>query len=548
MPLSLLYLILIIAIILLPRSYQKNASIIGTGALFIYTLYFLSDTSKLFYAFDISSFQFSITNLPIKQKVFTLMFSLTAFIGNIFLLDKRKSIERLACLFYVTSALGVLDSSDLISFFIFFELLTVGAVLSLIEKDYRASLYYLLFHAVSGLLFLIGLIFHYNTYQNISLSTQSLSSLSGIFIFLALGINVGFPLLSSWITETYYKASSGGILFMSALTTKVTIYAFLVFFPGLSILIPIGLIMSIVPLFYAFFESDVRKMLSYSLINPLGFMLVSIGSDSSQGVLAAKAHVLSHISYKSLLFIVAGMVLHAYGSVDAKKIGSIRKVEPKLFYLGILGALLVVFPGSSAFVSKKLIMGSVGGGYVYSILFFSSILLSIVSSIRFIDLLFFGEAKENSKLREINPSWYLALFIPVLFLLAFGVKPSLFNSILVSKIRVFDIYSLKVFIKYILIYGLLTYLYIVARKFGLLKRAYSYNFSLESDIFSKIFSYLKHGGVRLSEYSNRKTFSFFAKILKNFYNLKSNMHPVFTVSRTLTFLVLVILLLFLNSF
>jgi multicomponent Na+:H+ antiporter subunit D len=176
-------------------------------------------------------------------------------------------------------------------------------------------------------------------------------------IFLAYGIKCGFPLMHNWIIDAYPQATSTGTIFLIALTTKVAVYALARSFAGTDILITIGLVMACFPIFYAVIENDLRRVLSYSMINQIGFMVCGIGIGTEMAVNGAVATAFNHVIYKGLLMMAVGAVLYRVGHVNGSHLGGLYKSMPKTTVLCIVGAASIsAFPLFSGFVSKSIIM------------------------------------------------------------------------------------------------------------------------------------------------------------------------------------------------
>ncbi|HCF72276.1 MAG TPA: Na(+)/H(+) antiporter subunit D, partial [Gammaproteobacteria bacterium] len=120
-------------------------------------------------------------------------------------------------------------------------------------------------------------------------------------IFLAIGIKCAFPLLHSWLVDGYPEATPTGTVFLASFTTKTAVYALARGFTGTEELIWIGALMTMFPIFYAVIENDLRRVLGYSMINQIGFMVAGIGLGEGMGVNGAVAHAFNDVIFKGLL-------------------------------------------------------------------------------------------------------------------------------------------------------------------------------------------------------------------------------------------------------
>lgn len=136
-------------------------------------------------------------------------------------------------------------------------------------------------------------------------------------------------------------------------------------------MIYIGITMACFSIFYAVIENDLRKVLAYSLINQVGFMVTGIGIGTSLALNGAVAHAFSDVIFKGLLFMTMGVVLHRVGHVNGSNLGGLYMSMPKTTAFCIVGALSIsAFPLFSGFVSKSMVMAAlVEEDYIYLWLF-----------------------------------------------------------------------------------------------------------------------------------------------------------------------------------
>ena len=176
-------------------------------------------------------------------------------------------------------------------------------------------------------------------------------------ILFAFGLKAAFPFLHTWLQDSYPKATPVGSVLLSAFTTKLAIYALARGFPGTEIMAPMGAVMTLFPAFYAVIENDLRRVLSYSLINQLGFMVCGIGIGTALALNGAVAHAFAHILYKSLLFMSMGAVLLRTGTCKGSDLGGLYKSMPWTAAFCIIGSISISgFPLTSGFVSKSMVI------------------------------------------------------------------------------------------------------------------------------------------------------------------------------------------------
>ena len=214
---------------------------------------------------------------------------------------------------------------------------------------------------VSGLLLITGIAMQYSQTGSILFERMDLHSIASCLLFLAFGIKCAFPFLHTWLVDAYPEATPTGTVFLSAFTTKTAVYALTRGFPGEEILVYIGTTMACFPIFYAVIENDLRRTLSYSMINQIGFMVCGIGVGSTLAINGVVAQVFNHVIFKQLLFMSMGAVLYRTGRINGTDLGGLYKSMPWTAGFCIVGAASIsAFPLFSGFVSKSMIMTAVG--------------------------------------------------------------------------------------------------------------------------------------------------------------------------------------------
>ena len=181
-------------------------------------------------------------------------------------------------------------------------------------------------------------------------------------------VNAGAPPLSAWLPDAYPEASWSGTVFLSAFTTKTAVYVLIRGFPGTELLIWVGLFMVFYGIVYALLENDMRRILAYSIVNQVGFMVAGIGIGTEMALNGAAAHAFTHIIYKALLLMSAGSVLLMTGRRKCSELGGLFHTMPLTTVCGIIGALAISsFPLTSGFVSKSMISQAAADGHLLTV-------------------------------------------------------------------------------------------------------------------------------------------------------------------------------------
>ena len=306
--------------------------------------------------------------------IFGYIFHLISFIAILYALHVKDDLQHVAGLVYAGSALGVVFAGDLFSFFVFWEMLTVASIFLIWARRTRASLgagfRYLLVHAAGGLCLLAGIVLHVNQTGSLEFGYMGLNGLGSYLIFFGFGLNCAWPVLHPWLTDAYPEATITGTIFLSAFTTKCAVYALARAFPGAEALIWIGAIMTGFPIFYAVIENDLRRVLAYSLINQVGFMVCGIGIGTNLAINGAVAHAFNDILFKALLFMSMGAVMYRTGKINGTDLGGLYRTMPLTCIFCMVGAASIsAFPLFSGFVSKSMVMDAAALGHMKGIWF-----------------------------------------------------------------------------------------------------------------------------------------------------------------------------------
>ena len=304
------------------------------------------------------------------------VFCLAGVLNAIFGFHEKCRITDSSALIYMGAAVSGVFVGDFISLFIFWEMAALSSVM-LVWKgqfDYRqkpdgrmttgdtrsfpSGVRYLAIHVLSGVLLLAGAVMYGRANGgDFTIGHVGLENPGGFLLFLAMGIKCGFPLLHNWIQDAYPKASVTGTVILSAFTTKLALYALARCFAGEESLIYIGAIMTCFPVFFAVIENDLRRVLSYSLNNQLGFMVCGIGLGTPLAMNGVAAHLAADVIFKGLLFMSMGAVLYRTGTTKASELGGLFRSMPLTTIFCLIGAgSIAAFPLLSAFVTKSMII------------------------------------------------------------------------------------------------------------------------------------------------------------------------------------------------
>ncbi len=390
-------------------------------------------------AFTIDFLDYQLTPLKVDalSRLFATIFAIMAAIGGLYAMNQKRIIELVAAFIYAGSAIGVTMAGDLITVFVFWEIMAISSTLVLWSVDtntaYKASMRYILIHLFGGVVLMAGIVCLAASTGSIEFTAMQATSPATWLILIGFLLNAGAPPLSGWLPDAYPEASYSGTVFLSAFTTKTAVYVLIRGFPGEEVLIFIGLYMIFYGIIYALLENDMRRILAYSIVNQVGFMITGIGIGTDMALNGAAAHAFTHIIYKALLLMSAGSVLYATGKRKCTDLGGLFRTMPLTMVCGVIGALSISsFPLTSGFISKSMISQAAADGHMLIVWMFLSAASAGVflhAGIKFPWFVFF---QKDSGLRPPEPpkNMRAAMVIMATLCIALGILPEYLYAIL----------------------------------------------------------------------------------------------------------------------
>ena len=371
------------------------------------------------------------------SRVFATGFLIAALLTAVYALHLRDPLQQAVVLFYAGAAVGASLAGDLLTLFVFWELAGLSSAFLIwagrTERSYRAGMRYLVAQVISGLLMLAGIALRLESGAGLEFNYLGLHGPGDVLILAAIGIKCAFPVLHAWLIDTYPEATIVGAVALSAFTTKLAVYTLARGFPGVELLVWIGVIMTIFPIFYAVIENDLRRVLAYSMINQLGFMVVGVGIGGSLGINGASAHAVADMVFKGLLFMAMGAVLLRTGTVNGSELGGLYKSMPQTTVLCIVGAASIsAFPLFSGFATKSLIMEAVGQEHrtaIWLLLLFASAGVFHHAGIKIPYFAFFAHDR-GFRVAEAPLNMRVAMTMAALICIGIGVVPGVLYGIL----------------------------------------------------------------------------------------------------------------------
>jgi multicomponent Na+:H+ antiporter subunit D len=317
--------------------------------------------------------------------------------------DERQPVSIFLPTYLVLSA-GVCMAflaGDLFNLFVGFEvllsasfvLLTIGAS----AERVRAGIAYVMVSMVSSLIFLIGIALIYAATGTLNMAELAIrlddvpsGTRAALFavLMVAFGIKAAVFPLSAWLPDSYPTAPAPVTAVFAGLLTKVGVYAIIrahtLLFPGGvldEVLLVAALLTMVVGIFGAIAQTDIKRLLSFTLVSHIGYMVFGIALSTELGMSGAIYYVAHHIVVQTTLFLVVGLIERQAGASTLQRLGGLAAASPLLAFVFLVPALnLGGIPPFSGFIGKVALLEAgtqtasvlawllVGGGIVTSLL------------------------------------------------------------------------------------------------------------------------------------------------------------------------------------
>lgn len=454
---------MVLGALLIPvfRGHLRTAVLLGIPLLTLWSVWQVADgvsgtVTFLEYAIE------PVEGSPVRR-LFATVFAMMAFLGGLYAFKTAKWFELSAAYAYAAGAIGVCFAGDLITLFLYWELMALFSTVLVwcggTPAARAAGIRYAIMHLLGGVILKVGI-------EGVVISTGSVQIVPMLatdfntwMILIGILINAAAPPVSAWLSDAYPESSHTGSVFLSAFTTKTAVLALLMLFPGEQVLIWIGLYMIMYGIVFALLENDARRILAYSIVNQVGFMVCAIGIGTQMALNGAAAHAFAHIIYKALLFMSAGVVLYRTGKSRCTDLGGLFRTMPLTTIMGIIGALSISsFPLTSGFTTKTMISQAAVDEQlmvVYLLLTAASAGVFLHAGIKFPWFVFF---QKDSGLRPKDAPWNMALamggcaFICILL----GVAPGLIYQLLPYPVNYepYSAYKVLFYLQLLLFSGL----------------------------------------------------------------------------------------------
>jgi len=347
-------------------------------------------------------------------------------------------------LLLVTGLMGMTITGDIFNFYVFLEISSLAAYALIAMGDRGdgvvASFNYLIMGTVAASFILLGIGYLYAVTGSLNMADMQnllpviydskvvLAALA--FFMVGFSIKIGLFPLHAWLPDAYTHAPSAASALIAGLMTKVGAYAmirfmFSVFTPAFviditrmaEILTWAAALAIIVGSVLAIAQSDIKRMLAYSSISQIGYILLGVGLVNVIGMQGGLLHILNHSLMKCALFLVAGAIFYKTGIRNLHQFQGLGKKMPVTTTVFLIAGLSMIgVPGTVGFTSKwYLALGSINAGqWIFVIVILISSLLNIVYFWRVFDNIWFGHPHEVEHIKRDEAP--LSMLIPMVIL------------------------------------------------------------------------------------------------------------------------------------
>jgi NADH-quinone oxidoreductase subunit M len=397
---------------------------------------------------------------------------LTTFLTPLIFLSQWNSLHKhpkeyvIAFLVMETAMIGAFLATDLLLFYIFFELMLLPMYLVIgvwggANRIY-AAIKFFLFTIAGSLLMLLAIIYLvYQNYLQNGLFTFTITELYGttihdetirVLMFLAftLAFAIKVPLfpLHTWLPDAHVEAPTGGSIILAGVMLKMGTYGFLrfvlPFFPDTSrswagVMITLSVIGIIYGALVAWVQPDMKKLVAYSSVSHLGFCVLGIFAMNQTAIEGSILQMVNHGLSTGALFLLVGVVYerrHTRLLADYGGIGRTMPIYTIFFILAVLSS--VGLPGLNGFIGEFLILsGTFKTSPIAATLAATGVILAAIYLLWLVQRVFFGpiDNEENKHIPEI--AWNeIAALVPIVILMVWiGVHPNTFLKKMEPSVR-----------------------------------------------------------------------------------------------------------------
>jgi NADH-quinone oxidoreductase subunit M len=371
----------------------------------------------------------------------------------------------IAFLVMETAMIGALVATDLLLFYIFFELMLLPMYLVIAvwggANRIYAAVKFFLFTIAGSLLMLLGIIYlAFQSYHQTGIPTFSITELYGtgltgsaqtlLFLAFSLAFAIKVPLfpLHTWLPDAHVEAPTGGSIILAGVMLKMGTYGFLRFvlplFPESSARFStLMLTLSVIGIVYgalvAWVQPDMKKLVAYSSVSHLGFCVLGIFAMNQTAIEGSILQMVNHGLSTGALFLLVGVIYERRHTRLLADYGGIAKTMPVFTVFFIIAVLSSVgLPGLNGFIGEFLILsGTFKSAPWMAAVAATGVILAAIYLLWLVQKVFFGPItnEENRNVPDIAWNEVAALVPLIVFMVWIGVHPNTFLKKMEPSVR-----------------------------------------------------------------------------------------------------------------
>jgi NADH-quinone oxidoreductase subunit M len=402
------------------------------------------------------SFSFGLDGLSLLMVVLTGLLGLMAVACSWKEIARNVGFFHLNLMWNLGGVIGVFLATDLFLYFFFWEMMLVPMFFLIALWGHNipggtsrvfAATKFFIFTQASGLVMLVSILslvfVHYRATGTLTFAYDALLHTpmsAATEYWLMLGFFVAFAVklpvvpVHSWLPDAHSQAPTAGSVDLAGVLLKTAAYSLLRFavplFPHASVsFAPVAMWLGVIGIIYgallAFSQNDVKRMVAYTSISHMGFVLVGIYAGTEQALQGVVIQMLAHGISAGALFILCGEIQERLHTRDLREMGGLWANFSYLPPIALFfAAASLGLPGLGNFVGEFLILlGSYKAAPVVTIFATSGLILAAVYSLMLVQRAFLGKPKNNEKLSDLNAREVVTVVTLMLLLLGLGLYP-----------------------------------------------------------------------------------------------------------------------------
>ena len=404
------------------------------------------------------SYYLGIDGISLFLVLITTFLTAIAILASWRAITKRVRAYMAAMLFLETGMLGVFCALDLFMFYVFWEVMLIPMYLLIgvwgSERRIYAAVKFILYTMAGSVLMLVAILVLYflnaretgvYTFDLLRLYDLSIPEEVQFWLFLAFFISFAikvpmFP-FHTWLPDAHVEAPTAGSVILAGVLLKMGTYGLIRFclplFPEAFVeFVPIASILALIGIIYgalvSMVQRDLKKLVAYSSVSHLGFVVLGIFALNAQGMSGGILHMINHGLSTGALFLIVGMIYERRHTRLIEDFGGLARILPVFTAFFMIVTLSSIgLPGLNGFVGEFLILvGAFRSNVTYAVLGAVGIVLAAAYMLWMFQRVMFGEVRheENRKLKDLSLREIVVLVPIVLFIVGIGVYPKPFLS------------------------------------------------------------------------------------------------------------------------